>query len=256
MDRSNYATIRKLVDLAALGVALGPLDRTDRHRWGVSLTSGLMETPTRIRFTLESLHPYIFAETFLYDIHYPGADVRGRTVVDAGAFVGDTALYFAALGARVHSYEPEPGNLLRLRQNLVLNPNLAAAVTAYPEAVGADGTVRFSVGEGGGGSTFGDSPVSVPTPAVSLRTILNRIDGPPYLLKVDCKGAEFDLVRQPALGEFSVVHIEYAADFRPGRTVGELVQGLRDAGFSRIRRFKHNWGGYDFEICGMIHAER
>jgi FkbM family methyltransferase len=256
VDRSNYPTIRKLVDLSSFGATLGPLERTDATRWGVSLDPGRIETPSGIRFTMDSLHPFIFAETFLYDIHFPGFDVRGRNIVDAGGFVGDTALYFAALGAKVHSYEPDPGNMLRLRQNLDLNAGLRASVTAHAEAVCEDGTVRFNAGDGGGGSIFATGATPVLTPSVSLRTILNRLDGSPFLLKLDCKGAEFSLVRQPALSEFSVVHIEYAADYRPGQTVGELVQGLRNAGFSHIRRFKHNWGGFDFEVSGMIHAER
>jgi FkbM family methyltransferase len=254
VDRANYATIRTLVELSSYGATLGPLNGADPTRWGVSLAPGLLDTPSKIRFTLDSLHPLIFAETFLYDLHFPGPDVQGKNIVDAGAFVGDTALYFASLGANVHSYEPEPGNARSLQQNVELNPNLRPRIFSHAEAVWEDGTVQFGSGRGGGGSIFvaGNAPVSIPS--VSLRTILNRIDGAPHLLKVDCKGAEFGLVRQPAISEFPSVHIEYAADFRPGRTVGELIQALRDRGFSHIRRFKPNWGGFDFEVCGMIHA--
>ncbi|MCI4339344.1 MAG: FkbM family methyltransferase [Thermoplasmata archaeon] len=256
VDRVNYTTIRKLVELASYGATLGPLNGDDPTKWGVSLAPGLIDTPSKIRFTLDSLHPLIFAETFLYDLHFPGPDVQGKNIVDAGAFVGDTALYFASLGANVHSYEPEPGNARLLQQNVELNPTLRPRIFTHAEAVWEDGTVQFGSGRGGGGSIFvrGATPVSIPS--VSLRTILNRIDGPPHLLKVDCKGAEFGLVRQPAISEFPSVHIEYAADFRPGRTVGELIQALRDLGFSHIRRFKPNWGGFDFEVCGMIHATR
>jgi FkbM family methyltransferase len=256
VDRTNYATIRKLVELCSFGATLGPLDGGDRSRWGVSLAPAIIETPSKIRFSLDSLHPLIFAETYLYDLHFPGPEMQGKNVVDAGAFVGDTALYFANLGATVHAYEPDPHNAGQVQQNLALNPTLRPRVSAHAEAVWEDGTVTFGGGRGGGGSIFvpGDAPMTVPS--VSLRTILNRIDGTPYLLKLDCKGAEFGLVGQPAISEFAAVHIEYAADFRPGRTVGELIQTLRDRGFSHIRRFKPNWGGFDFEVCGMIHATR
>jgi FkbM family methyltransferase len=256
LDRSNLALVRRLVNLASLGATLDRADSTAPDRWGVGLEQGRLRTPSGIQFALDSVDPTIFAETFLFDIHFPGFGLRERNVVDAGAFVGDTALYFASLGARVHSYEPAPGNLIRLRRNLELNPDLRDRISVYAEAVGEDGTVRFSASEGGGGSAYGSNLSTLSIPSVSLRTILNRIDGAPFLLKLDVKGAEFDLVGQSAISEFSVVQIEYAADYRPDRSVGELLGKLRDAGFSRIRRFKHNWGGLDVAIQGMIHAER
>ena len=42
--------------------------------------------------------------------NYEGVDVRGKTVVDVGAFVGDSAIHFALKGARrVIAVEPHPG---------------------------------------------------------------------------------------------------------------------------------------------------
>jgi FkbM family methyltransferase len=256
LDRTNWTALRRLANLTSLGATLCPIERADPDRWGVSLEPRRLRTPSGILFDLDSLDPTIFAETFLFDIHFPESDIRGRNVVDAGAFVGDTALYFASLGARVHSYEPAPGNLVLLRQNLGLNPELGSKVSVYADAVGGDGTVRFSSTEGGGGSAFGADSNSLAIPSVSLHTILNRMDGKPFLLKLDVKGAEFDLVRQSAISEFTALQIEYATDYRAGSSIGELVGRLRDAGFSRIRRFKHNWGGLDIGVQGMIQAER
>jgi FkbM family methyltransferase len=248
--------VRALVDLSAYGARFGPLGHTEPGRWGVSLDPPILETPSRIRFTLDSVNALIFAETFLLDIHFPGVDVRGRNVVDAGAFVGDTALYFAALGARVYSYEPDAANFAKFLRNVALNPELKARVSVSPEAVGEDGMVRFDPGGEGGGSVYRQRAASVLTPSVSLRTVLGRIDGAPFLLKMDCKGVEFDVIQQPALREFSVVELEYAVDHRPGHTVKELIERLSDAGFSRIRRFKHNWEFFDLETHGVLVAQR
>ncbi|MGA8303160.1 MAG: FkbM family methyltransferase [Thermoplasmata archaeon] len=256
VDRQNYATVRSLVDLVAFGATLAPLDRAGPGRWGVSFEPPLIETPSRIRFTLDSLNPLIFAETFISDIHFPGSDLRGRNVVDGGAFVGDTALYYASLGARVYSYEPDPGNLAKFRSNLALNPELGGRITASGSAIGTDGTVWFQPSAVGGGSVYGALRAPTATPSVSLRTIVDRIDGPPFLLKLDCKGVEFDVVQQPALREFAAVELEYAVDNRPGHTVAELIDGLRNAGFSQIRRFKHNWEFFDYDSHGILHAQR
>jgi FkbM family methyltransferase len=256
VDRSNYATVRSLVDLAAFGGTLAPLERAAPGRWGVSFEPPLIETPSRIRFTLDSLNPLIFAETFINDIHFPGSDLQGRNVVDGGAFVGDTALYYASLGARVYSYEPDPGNLAKLRSNLALNPELSGRVTVSGSAIGVDGKVWFEPSDVGGGSVYGTRRAPVSIPSVSLRTIVDQMDGPPFLLKLDCKGVEFEVVQQAALREFAAVELEYAVDNRPGHTVAELLDGLRTAGFSQIRRFKHNWEFFDYDTHGILHAQR
>lgn len=252
----SFQTIRKLVHLTALGAILATEATLDPPRWGVNLESGLLTTPTGVRFTLESLHPTVFAETFIDDLHFPGHDVADSNIIDVGGFVGDTALYFARLGASVHSYEPYEESMARFRKNLALNPNLAKRITPWPEAVWEDRQVSFTPSGPGDGSIFLERTSSLPVSAVSLRTALNRLDGPAYLLKLDCKGAEYEIVSQPALREFKALHIEYATALRPGRTPDELLSVLRDQGFTRIRRFKHNRASFNLDEFGMIHAER
>lgn len=255
--RSQYPDVRKLVALASMGVAFRP--RGQRHvgaEWAVSMDPPVVETPRGTTFALASVHPGIFAETFLHEIHFPGFDAAGRNVVDAGGFVGDTALYYASLGMRVSSYEPDGQNVALFRANLALNPELAPLISVYEEAVAEDGSVSFTQGGFGGGGIRGKTPSVRVVRSSGLRTILNRLDGPPFLLKADVKGAEFDIVRQPAIREFEKVQMEYATDYAPGRRVEDLIDGLKAAGFSRVRRFKHNWGNFSLDVHGMIHAER
>jgi FkbM family methyltransferase len=73
--------------------------------------------------------------------------LRGRTIVDVGANIGTTSIYalrrFGA--ARAIAFEPEPGNLALLRQNLWAN-ELADAVDVRELALSdADGTVEFEI---------------------------------------------------------------------------------------------------------------
>lgn len=53
--------------------------------------------------------PELFGvETFL-EQPYGILDVKGRDVVDVGAYIGDTALYFRLKGAkRIYAFEPYP----------------------------------------------------------------------------------------------------------------------------------------------------
>jgi hypothetical protein len=46
------------------------------------------------------MEPSILAETSGSGSHFVGFDLSDWLVVDIGAFVGDTALYYAKLGAR------------------------------------------------------------------------------------------------------------------------------------------------------------
>jgi FkbM family methyltransferase len=50
-------------------------------------------------------------------------------VLDVGAFVGDTALYYARRGAFVMVVEPVPGNFELMLRNLELNPDLSERAT-------------------------------------------------------------------------------------------------------------------------------
>ena len=51
--------------------------------------------------------PLIFSETFLADIHFSNFDLKNKIVIQAGGFIGDTALYYSSRGAKVFSFEPD-----------------------------------------------------------------------------------------------------------------------------------------------------
>ena len=66
----------------------------------------------------------------------------GDTVLDAGANIGFTALYFLKCGAgEVHAFEPDPRNFRRLAQL-----QTGDKVLVYPEALGSeDGELEFII---------------------------------------------------------------------------------------------------------------
>jgi FkbM family methyltransferase len=68
----------------------------------------------------------------------------GTTFLDLGAWVGPTALYAAARGARVIALEADPVALAQLRRNLAVNPVLARRIEVLARAVHAtEGRVTF-----------------------------------------------------------------------------------------------------------------
>lgn len=202
------------------------------QQWALNPDEGTITTPQGLTFTHASLDATIFMETFIQETHYEQPDMRGPTVVDAGAFVGDTALYFANMGAEVYSYEPDPTNFDRLQQNLQLNP-CGARVHAFRKAVGIDGLIPFRFGHGGGSEGYlsHDSTGDL-VESVSLDSIVQALPSDPFLLKADIKGGEYSIVRQPALERFQRLQIEYNGGH--GEGLPFLQRVLASRGFKGI----------------------
>jgi FkbM family methyltransferase len=247
-----------LLFLSANGVKFSDTFDPVRLIWGLNPRDRIITTPTGIRFHLPSVGGLILAETYLYDIHFFLDDLRGKTVVDVGANVGDTALYFAAHGAEVLAYEPDPTNFQWLLANLDLNPSLRSRIHPFPLAVGVDGEIDFHAGLGGGSGMYETTGTVRRVKSVSLETVLAGRDRL-HLLKADCKGAELELARQPAIGRFDHLAIEYywiAPGLRAGETpLTVLLARVREQGFGRCRVFKHNTTPLPLTQHGILQAD-
>jgi len=114
--------------------------------------------------------------------------LRGGEVIDVGANVGDSALYFVLNGAKkVIAVEPLPNVAKCAEENLRLNVAadkvkvVNAALGGEPVSVPCDQAVYSS----GGFSTLkGSGPCRVP--GVTLGYLLNMFEDP-YLLKMGCE---------------------------------------------------------------------
>jgi FkbM family methyltransferase len=160
--------------------------------------------------------------------------------LDLGAWVGPTALYAAALGARVIAVEADPAALEQLRRNLTANPALAPHIEVVPRAVhGSAGTVtlgaRRKPGDSMSSTMLADAPVhwraQTVTPA-GLRAMIR--DGESLFVKIDIEGGEYELL--PKLGPLLAVpgcailvsfHPKVLAAARPQR--GEQAAATRAA---------------------------
>jgi hypothetical protein len=114
--------------------------------WSVDWQNKVLILPNGLRFYLYSVNSLIFSETFIHDIHFVGFDLKDKVVVDIGAFVGDTALYYANFGAIVYAYEQHPINFYWLKKNIELNPHLKDRIKIFNEAVGKDEEIEISIG--------------------------------------------------------------------------------------------------------------
>lgn len=119
------------------------------------------------------------------------------TVVDIGGHVGAFAcqLATAAPRARVHCYEPSPVSAEFLRRNAVAN-GLAGRVSVEQLAVAA--RVGQSVlADNGGGSALNslvERGTGLTVDTTTFDAIVAGLPRGPDVVKIDCEGAEYDLV--------------------------------------------------------------
>ena len=123
-------------------------------------------------------------------------------VLDAGANIGFTALYFLKCGAaHVHAFEPDPRNFQRL-EHLQTDGKL----TAYPEALGSEsGELEFVMSQAHNQGSTLDPRMLEKFPAVfaggehirvPVRELSSRLPGVHFdFMKIDVEGAEAALLQ-------------------------------------------------------------
>lgn len=157
-----------------------------------------------------------YKEVLLDDAYgVKGRDLTGQTVVDVGAYVGDSTIAFARQGASVHAFEPSVSFCGFIRRNLEANA-LADRVELHP--VGLSDHI-------GAADIRHDRLNFVEGVDYALEHLPRSVD----LLKLDCEGAEYHLLADP----------RFLAHLRPREIRMEYHRGpepvaryLGDAGYS------------------------
>ena len=118
-------------------------------------------------------------------------DIRDKIVVDIGANIGTFSLFASKYAKKVYSYEPGPTNFDMLKMNIALNK--ITNIEAFNVAVGKPGEDTIepdSSGHSRIGSAGGLN--GVPVKVIGFDEIpTDEI----YLLKMDCEGGEYDVVK-------------------------------------------------------------
>jgi len=220
----------------------------------------LFETRNRILIEVPRRLFREFKEIFIEDCYRVGSTggiPEHPIVVDIGANVGFFSLFAASRfpGVRIFAYEPVPKNFSQLTRNQDLNRHVE--MTCIPKAVYSySGDVRLeldpygSSGEGTPGLDPHDrfttgarvtSETSSPyaTLQVPCATLSDLLDthgiSECYLLKMDCEGAEFDILYscpEAHLHRIEQMAIEvHRGGATPERTIKGLSRFLESCGF-------------------------
>ena len=162
-------------------------------------------------------------------------DIRDRVVIDIGANLGDTAIYFALWGARhVYAYEAFPGQGRLAQENVKLN-GLGDKCDVFIAAVGGKSGI-FT--EDPNFYLFASDPninllLEGMEPGekihiLTLKEIVDRLGIDHAFLKIDCEGYEYDIVLNAStetLKRFDYIVVEYHYGFE------DLKKKFLEAGF-------------------------
>ncbi|MDE1871047.1 MAG: FkbM family methyltransferase [Candidatus Micrarchaeota archaeon] len=168
-----------------------------------------------------ALHGIIIEQRFAWLVK----GLKDITVIDIGAFIGDTAIYFASFDnvRRVYAYEPYPSAYGQAKRNIAIS-GLSEKISLSRTGIGAeDETIRIK-GKGDIGSEFKDAKDGKMSSSLSINTILKGKTN--VVIKSNSEGSEHKIFNSGAnLKNVRRIHIAYHYG------TGALPQILKSKGF-------------------------
>lgn len=182
----------------------------------------------------------LIIETFVNE-QYKNLDVKNKNVIDVGANIGDSAIYFALKGAKhVYAFEPYLYSYNLAKENIKLN-GLDNIITLINEGCGKNGFVRIdSEIKNYGNNDLKNTKYGEKIVITSINSIIKKFRIKEVVLKIDCEGCEYDTIY--TLYQQSVIKygiIEYHYGYK------NLIRKLKTLGFEvsyNMPRFVYNAG--------------
>jgi FkbM family methyltransferase len=167
-----------------------------------------------------------------YEKDYDFLPVKDRVVIDIGANIADSSIYFAMSGAKkVIALEPFPKNFEIAQKNITLNGFTDKIELLNAGCCGGQSKdMVLDASANGVGCQTMQSSLGSNIHFYTLRELVDKynIDSP-AVLKLDCEGCEYDIILsngKTVLDKFSHIQVEYHYGF------GDLKKHLVDANFS------------------------
>ena len=185
---------------------------------------------------VEMIWPRNEGELGIFPRHdYSWLTVRDHEVVDIGASIGDSAIYFALAGAsHVIAVEPFTQAFQVARKNVYAN-KLGGVISLCRVAIaGSRGRTQLPEHQAGTVAVrASESHGDLDTDLLTLEDLTDALSDPQARLKIDCEGDEYDILfstNRQTLRRYARILIEY----HYGGSV--LKRHLRAAGF-KVRGF-------------------
>ena len=181
-----------------------------------------------------------------FEEQYKMLPIKNHTVLDIGANMADSSIYFALRGAKkVIALEPLPANYDMAIKNIELN-NLKEIIKIILGACSSkSGFFKVDEKKIGGSQKLDSNRGEKEIPLVSLTELFgqNSLDDP--VVKIDCEGCEYDVILNTSdeiLKKFHSILIEYHYGYQ------NIVEKLENCGFkvktSRPMYYSNYYLGY------------
>ena len=189
---------------------------------------------------------------------YQFLECAGKDVIDIGANIADSSIYFAMEGANsVIAMEPFVKNYDIAKNNVQMNNLSSKIILLHAACSSKEQDILVDSEREGVFNTVNDSSLGVKINSITLQNILDQYKLKSPILKMDCEGCEYDIIlnsHPDTIKQFSVIQIEYHYGYY------ELKQQLHKLGFAvnttkprfRINKFAKNHNMY----VGWLYAQR
>ncbi len=169
------------------------------------------------------------AIVIFYDKEYDFLQVKEKVVVDVGANIADSSIYFACEGATsVIALEPHPKNYETAKRNIELN-SLNHKITLLNAGCGSTNeAIQIDSDYAGLCKPLIKSSTGTTIELITLHSLVDRFNIESAVLKLDCEGCEYDVILntpENILKKFSQIQIEYHYGYM------NLYERLKEIGF-------------------------
>ena len=185
------------------------------------------------KFPFEILHTY--RELFEDEIYRFTADTSTPLIIDCGANIGLSVVYFKSLypQSTIIAYEPDEANIELLNKNI--EANKYKNVTIKKEAVWIQNEKLYFKSIGSQGSQIAADGLqkhdTVEVNAIRLAEVLQS--HPIDFLKIDIEGAEYEVMKDCAqsLGKVKNIFVEYHGKVSETEKLTAILNILQNNGF-------------------------
>jgi len=160
---------------------------------------------------------------------YKMLSVKDKIVLDIGANIGDSSVYFAKKGAqKVIAVEPFLRNFVSLKNNILIN-GMENKIIPIHSGCGGSTRIENIEDENARGigleiKNTGDKQVQI----TALSTLLEELKGNRVILKMDCEGCEYDTIHNTPISDLGTID-EMILEYHDGYV--NLKNRLERAGF-------------------------
>lgn len=165
---------------------------------------------------------------------YKDLAISGSNIIDVGANIGDSSIYFALNGAkRVVAIEPQIKSYSSLISNIEMN-GLRGTIVPIRAGVGSRheiSVVNSSENNPSGGTSLNKKRGKEELEMIDIHYIAKNFLSDVNLLKIDCEGCEYDFFLNASIGDlrnFNKIMIEYHYGSE------KILNKLKQAGFETI----------------------